>query len=212
MKILVTGSEGFIGKHLVRELVIQGHDVVGMDLQTGQNILVDELPEVDKVVHLAAQTDAFYKDAFYDASVNILGTIRLLMKYGNKLVFASSSTVNYKHCPYAISKTSADMYCKHYGAAIVRLCNIYGIGGHSAWDVFRDSKEIHIYGDGSQVRTYAPVEAAVDTFVRALFNPGEYFILPGSDMTVKEVAAMFPHRKITYEPARDLDIADGRQV
>ena len=36
MKILVTGSAGFIGKHLVEELDIDGHEVDGWDLH-GQN-------------------------------------------------------------------------------------------------------------------------------------------------------------------------------
>ena len=31
MKILVTGSAGFIGFHLVRELCSRGHSVIGLD-------------------------------------------------------------------------------------------------------------------------------------------------------------------------------------
>ena len=31
MKILVTGAAGFIGSHLTEELVVAGHEVVGLD-------------------------------------------------------------------------------------------------------------------------------------------------------------------------------------
>ena len=31
MNILVTGSEGFLGKHVVKKLVALGHTVVGVD-------------------------------------------------------------------------------------------------------------------------------------------------------------------------------------
>ena len=64
MRFLVTGSEGFIGSHLVRELRNVGHIVKGMDIKNGpgqnasdprslEQLFSTHRPEV--VVHLASQ-------------------------------------------------------------------------------------------------------------------------------------------------------------
>ena len=52
LKILVTGSEGFLGTHTVRHLQEQGHTVTGID----QDIFVDGLPDdnFDVLFHFAA--------------------------------------------------------------------------------------------------------------------------------------------------------------
>ena len=56
MNILLTGSEGFIGKHLhnsLRDL----HNVIGLDKKLNQDILNTDLPdEVDLVIHLAGSS------------------------------------------------------------------------------------------------------------------------------------------------------------
>ena len=63
-RILVTGGEGFIGKHLVNRLKEMGHDVITMDLTPGADYEMDmceirnfeHIPDVDVIYHLAAQS------------------------------------------------------------------------------------------------------------------------------------------------------------
>ena len=116
MKILVTGGAGFIGSHLVRQLMEAGDEVISLDnLSTG---LRENLPEgarlevmdthddkvedlfreehFDAVVHLAAQTlvsDSMV-DPENDMYQNIAGTVHIMeccRKYGVKRVIFSSS-------------------------------------------------------------------------------------------------------------------------
>lgn len=91
MKILVTGSSGFIGQHLCPVLEAQGHTVVradrthGCDLTVKEN--VDALPDVDIVVHLAAHngTKHFYNRPFDVVRDGVLPTQYLLDRYAGKV-------------------------------------------------------------------------------------------------------------------------------
>jgi UDP-glucose 4-epimerase len=173
MKILVTGGAGFIGSHIVDAYVRDGHDVTIVDdLSSGRKaqanrqarLVVSDVRDpnlstlfaesrFEVVNHLAAQMDVrkSVQDPFFDASVNILGTLRLLdcsRAYGvRKFIFSSSGGTIYGECPhkpateddasrpespYGFSKAAAERYIRFYGDmyrlpyTILRYANVYG--------------------------------------------------------------------------------------
>jgi len=123
MEVLVTGGAGFIGSHLVEKLIKNGHNVhVVDDLSSGflenlrtnrnyqfieariQDIKIDQLPSLEAIYHLAAQTSVPISiENFYKSSLNNLGGSLKIFEISKLLqipiVYASSSAV-YGNLPF----------------------------------------------------------------------------------------------------------------
>ena len=153
--ILVTGATGFLGRHVVRDLLRRGFKVEAKSRADGDVCDVEtwkKFPATDCVIHLAGST--FVPDSWDDPSKflqnNTLGTsLALDFCRNHKAKFVFFSTYMYSReavmpvsedsklrpsNPYSLSKFFGENLCKfyseHFGvkAVIFRPFNVYGLG------------------------------------------------------------------------------------
>jgi len=195
MKILVTGHLGYIGHHLIKELE-KNNEVIGMDLKEGNDILDSDLPDVDLVIHLAAQPGVLLslEEPTETVRTNTLGTVRLSEKYKNtKFIFASTGGAIQDTIvsPYGLSKYCAEMFVKllFNDYVILRFANVYGKeGSRSVIDKFI-KEDIVIFGDGKQTRTYVHIDDLIRGIMQSIEWPkGEYYFGSEQNYTVLDLA------------------------
>lgn len=160
MKILVTGSRGYVGAHVAAELIRSGHEVVGVDTRLDGNVIGTHefhlqsitdphwtAPIVyDAVVHCAALVsvgESMSAPARY-TRVNVIGTDNLLQRLSfNHFVHVSTVTAEEPQNPYALSKRLAEHVVETGSAApwaILRLSNVAG----AAWRMKQVGAPTHL--------------------------------------------------------------------
>lgn len=133
MRILVTGSEGFIGSHLTRELRDHGHHVVGVDIKRDpltQDVrdpkkigaaLIEHEPDV--CVHLAARVGRLFgeddlAETIADNAAMTAVVARACGDMGVRVVYASTSEV------YG---DNGDAVCDEHDGPFSLPHNLYGL-------------------------------------------------------------------------------------
>lgn len=166
MRVLVTGSAGFIGSHATRYLAGKGFDMRGLDILSSrreERVDIGDGAAVQRAIRRLAPDGILHLGAY--ASVpgceadptkclrtNVLGTVnvaRAAEACGARLVFASTAAVYGDHIPVPTSVDSP-----------MEPTNFYGIsklaGEHVCRDYAPDSTALrlfNVYGEGCQ-RSY----------------------------------------------------------
>ena len=264
MKILITGGTGFIGNHLCRRLLQDGHYIICLDNNfTGSmeniqdliqypnfefirhDITESILLEVDQIYHLAcpASPKAYQYNSIKTIKTNILGTMnalgiakrtkaRILLTstsevYGDPQIspqveeyWGNVNPIGIRSC-YDEGKRVAETLMMEYhrnhnvDIRIARIFNTYGPkmdknDGRVVSNFINqclENKDITIYGEGLQTRSFCYVDDTVDGLIKLMNQTntiGPVNIGNPYELTIKELALILLEKietksKIIYE-------------
>src|SRR3990170_3201612 len=166
-KIVVTGSRGFIGTHLMRALP----NAVGWDIRDGKDIFspefMEETKDADVIIHLGAKV-------IFPSSASVYKIVgRTAIRETDELEVNN---------PYGQSKIECEYLCAafRYRLTIVvfRFFSIYGFNptpqDDSVINRFLNGvqdKKLVIHGDGTQVRDFVSIVDIVQVILEAIKNP-----------------------------------------
>jgi UDP-glucose 4-epimerase len=169
MKILLTGSSGFIGKKIIKELE-ENHSFIKLDLEEGFDLTkwgdISNIKDFDICIHTAAKSyvPASFKEPqkFYFNNVNsTLNCLELCRINNAKMLYISSYVygipeylpIDENHIlkafnPYAQTKIICEKLCEGYyrdfniPCTILRPFNIYGPGQDKTFLLSKISDQI----------------------------------------------------------------------
>jgi nucleoside-diphosphate-sugar epimerase len=169
-RILLTGTEGFIGSHYRKFLTNLGHDVIAIDKKSGVDLCnwgsVKNLKDVDCVIHLAAfnGTRKFYSQPYDVIRDSVLPTQHLLDRYSGKVdLFVLAGTCESyaggidlgivdvptpEDVPLVVSDVSNPRW-SYGGSKIVNELQVYS-AYHQHNQSFQILRYHNVYGPGQQ--------------------------------------------------------------
>jgi len=155
-KILILGSSGQIGSHLVdflkkKNYIVFEFDILNskkQDLRINKNKnLILKIKNCDFIFFLAFDVGGSrylkkYQNTYKFLSNNIKimeNTFEIIKNYKKPFVFASSQMSNMSYSPYGILKNLGERYTHLLGGIVVKFWNVYGIE--------RDLSKSHVITD-----------------------------------------------------------------
>tara|TARA_B110000003_G_scaffold71989_1_gene73361 strand:- start:840 stop:1670 length:831 start_codon:yes stop_codon:yes gene_type:complete len=148
LKIAITGSSGFLGSHIINELIKSEHQVIPVTRQNISDAVqvkdYRETPDADLLIHLAEESNRQKVNKigkkYIDYSSNV--TALLTQKFNGNVIYISSGAVygDQDEEPYKINAPiyATDIYSEskiinerivlESGGTVLRLSNLYGKG------------------------------------------------------------------------------------
>lgn len=226
MKILITGGEGFIGKHLKERLKCPIYDLVnGDDIQDRYKL--DNLINKEKfthVINLAAKAgvpmgEEYYEEFFETNCIGLKTLIEVCRKHNAKLVHFSSSSAIQSKSVYGITKLAGEKLIEASGIdyVIIRPFTVVGENGRKEMVIYKwkgqyeRGEKISFYGDGTTFRGYTYVGDLIDGVIASLDVSRETLNIGGSQkVTLEELWGIFkevyPKAEREILPLPDYDI------
>ena len=211
MKVLITGSEGFVGKNLVAELKNRGYnDLYLYDRENSIEDLKEWTKDCEFVFHLAGVNRPENEEEFMEGNADLTSQlIELLEKNNNQApIMLSSSIQAEKDNPYGKSKKAGEDYLIEYSQRnnipvyIYRFSNLYGKWSRPNYNTViatfchNMAHDIPIQvNDPSVEITFQYIDDVVNELINCLEgNPtksGQFYDVPEKDTrTLGEVAEL----------------------
>ena len=180
MRLLVTGAQGFIGRHVVRLLELGGHEAMSFAGDV-RHPAGDSATSFEAVIHLASLIS--HRGAHSRAelrAVNIEGTRQMLARHSSAhFVYASTTDVERESLSeYAQSKLEAEhLVVQHPSHCIVRLPSVFGPGQRQESKLIPRLLCHYLFGEPvslvtNEARPYLYVEAAAVAICSGLRQRG----------------------------------------
>ena len=222
-KILVTGANGFIGKHLCLKLERLGYTVFKYDIDSTKEDLDKYVSECDFVVHLAGINRPLTPEEFYEGNTNFtkyLIDLILAKRNAELRVIMSSSIQAELENDYGKSKKMGEDYLFNSGLPVFvyRLANVFGkwcrpnYNSAAATFCYNIAHDLEItIRDRDYVVHYNYVEDIVDEFIKVIKSDSKGFkeilyVKPVYDCSLGKLADLLYYFKKEIESDRHLPL------
>ena len=222
MNILVTGSNGFIGKHMCLHLSRHSFNVLPFDLDKTEDDLKNYISQADFIIHLAGINRPLTIEEFYDGNSNFTKKLVDLVKESGKnipIIMSSSIQASLDN-DYGKSKKMGEDYLFSSGLPVYvyRLANVFGkwcrpnYNSASATFCYNIAHDLPIQiRDREYVVHYNYVEDICLEFIKQISGDLKgskeiLYVQPTYDCSLGKLAGLFQYFKKEVESARHLPI------
>lgn len=230
MKILITGSEGFVGKNLIVELQNRGYkDLYLYDRENSIEDLEKWTKDCDFVFHLAGVNRPETKEEFMKGNADLTSQLTALLEESNNRapIMISSSIQAEKDNPYGKSKKAGEDYIFEYSERnnvpvyVYRFSNLYGKWSQPNYNTviatfsYNIARDLPIQvNDPSVEITFQYIDDVVNELVNCLegksTKAGKFYDVPEKNTrTLGEVAELIQSFKESRQTLAVPDMNDS---
>lgn len=221
MNILITGSDGFVGRNLIERLnKIGGYNIITYNKDDVFSRIEDNIKNIDFIVHLAGICRSDNKEDFININIKLTEKIVNLINENNQnipIIFSSSIHAGL-NTDYGQSKLEAEQIIKENikNYYIFRFHNLFGkyakVNHHSvvANFCYNVSHDLDIViNDPNVFIEFAYIDDVIDAIIKIIeFSPKKdeiLYINPRYNISIGNLAKTIVEFKNGYEPINEFE-------